>query len=107
MNSLSTPVLVDIGRRAMLSDGPRSGRVRQGRITVSARCDICAKEPGFGRSVARLGKNALKRRVKSRTPRMFRPNIQIAHTIVDGTPKRVRVCTSCLKKGKVERRVQR
>lgn len=74
---------------------------------MSARCDICAKEPTFGRSVARLGKNALKRRVKSRTPRMVRPNIQTMHTVIDGTPKRMRVCTSCLKKGKVERRAQR
>jgi large subunit ribosomal protein L28 len=72
---------------------------------VSARCDICAKEPGFGRSVARLGKNALKRRVKSRTPRMFRPNIQSIRTVVNGTPKRVKVCTSCLKAGKIERRI--
>jgi len=73
---------------------------------VSARCDVCAKEPSFGHSVSRLGKNALKRRVFSRTNRMFRPNLQTVHTIIDGTPKRLKVCTSCIKKGKVQRRAR-
>lgn len=73
---------------------------------MSARCDVCGKEPGFGRSVSRLGRNALKRRVKSRTPRMFYPNIQMVRTIENGTPIRKRVCTSCIKGGKVQRRAR-
>jgi large subunit ribosomal protein L28 len=73
---------------------------------VSARCDICSKEPSFGQSIARLGKNAMKRHIKGRTKRMFRPNIQTVHTTVNGTPKRLSVCTSCIKKGKVQRRVR-
>jgi len=35
---------------------------------------------------------------------MFRPNIQTVRTVVNGTPKRLSVCTSCIKKGKVARR---
>ena len=35
---------------------------------------------------------------------MFRPNIQTVRTVVNGTPKRLNVCTSCIKKGKVLRR---
>jgi large subunit ribosomal protein L28 len=73
---------------------------------VSARCDVCGKEPSFGKSVSRLGRNALKRRVKSRAPRMFYPNIQVVRTAVNGTPTRMRVCTSCLKAGKVQRRAR-
>ena len=73
-------------------------------VVVSGRCDVCAKEPSFGHSVSRLGKNAIKRRVKARTNRMFRPNIQTVRTVVNGTPKRLSVCTSCIKKGKVARR---
>lgn len=71
---------------------------------MSMRCDVCGKEPGFGRAVSRLGKRALKRRVKSRTPRRFNPNIQNVRTIVNGAPVRQKVCTSCLKAGKVLRR---
>jgi large subunit ribosomal protein L28 len=66
---------------------------------VSARCDVCGKEPRFGRRIKKLGKNAQHRFVKSRKPRRFNPNIQISHTVINGTPTRLRVCTSCLKKG--------
>jgi large subunit ribosomal protein L28 len=75
-------------------------------MSVSGRCDVCGKEPSFGRSVARLGRRALKRRIKARTARMFYPNIQSVRTVVNGTPTRLNVCTSCLKAGKVQRRVQ-
>ncbi len=37
------------------------------------------------------------------TVRRFLPNLQSVKILVNGTPKRVRVCTSCLKAGKVER----
>jgi len=71
---------------------------------MSMRCDVCGKEPVFGKSVARLGKNAIKRRVKARTSRRWNPNIQTVKASIDGSPVRVKVCTSCLKKGKVARR---
>ncbi|GAB2887819.1 50S ribosomal protein L28 [Streptomyces hainanensis] len=73
---------------------------------MSNRCDVCAKEPSFGNRVSRLGKNAIARRVKARSPRKFTPNIQSVRAVVDGTPQRVKVCTSCLKSGKVTRRSQ-
>jgi large subunit ribosomal protein L28 len=70
---------------------------------VAAVCDVCGKGPGFGHSVSRLGVRALKRRVRSRTPRRFDPNIQRVRANVNGTHKRLNVCTSCLKAGKVTR----
>jgi large subunit ribosomal protein L28 len=70
---------------------------------VAAVCDVCGKGPRFGNSVARTGTRALKRRVKARTARRFNPNIQRVHANVDGTPKRLNVCASCLKAGKVSR----
>ncbi len=73
---------------------------------MSQRCDLCGKEPHFGKNVARLGKNAIKRRIKARTPRRWNPNIQRVKATVDGAPKRLKVCTSCLKKGRVLRRVR-
>lgn len=72
---------------------------------MSQRCDVCGKEPGFGNKVSRLGRNAIKRRVRGRSARRFNPNIQSVRTQTsNGTPTRSKVCTSCLKKGKVLRR---
>ena len=35
---------------------------------------------------------------------MFRPNVQSVRTVIGGTPIRLKVCTSCIKAGKVQRR---
>ena len=61
---------------------------------MAAVCDICAKRPGFGNNVSHSHR---------RTKRRFNPNIQRVRAVVDGTPKRLNVCTSCLKAGKVPR----
>lgn len=57
-------------------------------------CDICGKTPGFGNSISHSHR---------RTRRRFNPNIQKLRVVVDGTPKRVAVCTKCLKANKVVR----
>ena len=57
-------------------------------------CDVCGKGPGFGKNVSFSHR---------RTPRRFNPNIQTVHAVVKGTPKRLKVCTSCIKAGKVRR----
>lgn len=61
---------------------------------MAAVCDICGKGPGFGNN-----------RPWSRkaTRRRFDPNIQRVRARVGVTPKRMNVCTSCLKAGKVSR----
>ncbi len=38
-----------------------------------------------------------------RTPRRWNPNIQRVRALVNGAPKRVHVCTGCLKAGKIEK----
>jgi len=40
-----------------------------------------------------------------RTKRRWNPNIQRVRAIVDGAPRRVNVCTSCLKANKVTKKV--
>jgi large subunit ribosomal protein L28 len=40
-----------------------------------------------------------------RSPRRFDPNIQRVRALVDGAPRRLHVCTKCLKAGKVTRAV--
>lgn len=59
---------------------------------MSAICQICGKAPRFGMRVSHSHR---------RTKRRWLPNIRKVRAIVAGTPRRLRVCTSCLKAGKV------
>ncbi|MDR0945236.1 MAG: 50S ribosomal protein L28 [Bifidobacteriaceae bacterium] len=61
---------------------------------MAAHCDICGKGPGFGNNVSHSMRH---------TKRRWNPNIQTVHTKVGGTPKRLNVCTRCIKAGKVVR----
>jgi large subunit ribosomal protein L28 len=61
---------------------------------VASVCDVCGKHPGFGMSVSHSHR---------RTPRRWNPNIQRVRAVVNGATKRVNVCTSCLKAGKITR----
>lgn len=63
-------------------------------FVMAARCDICGKSPGFGNSISHSHR---------RTRRRWNPNIQKMRALVDGVPKRVSVCTKCLKANKVAR----
>lgn len=65
-------------------------------IIVAAVCEVCGKGPRFGKSVSHS---------HVRTNRRWNPNIQRVRALVDGTPKRLNVCTSCLKAGKVTRNI--
>ena len=59
-------------------------------------CEVCGKGPSWGMNVSHSHR---------RTKRRWNPNIQRVRAVVNGTPQRVNVCTSCLKAGKVQRRV--
>ncbi|GEM_PF-292615 len=61
--------------------------------TVASTCELCAKGPSFGKSVSHSHR---------RTSRRWNPNIQTVRAVINGTPKRLNVCTSCLKAGKVQ-----
>jgi large subunit ribosomal protein L28 len=41
-----------------------------------------------------------------RTRRRWNPNIQRIRAIVDGAPRRLSVCTSCIRAGKVQKSVR-
>ena len=57
-------------------------------------CEICAKGERAGMNV---GHSHLK------TRRTWKPNIQRVRAVVDGEVKRVNVCTSCMRSGKIQR----
>lgn len=69
--------------------------MKKERIVASV-CEICGKGPGFGKSVSHSHR---------RNNRRWNPNIQRVRALVKGTPKRLNVCTSCLKAGKVTRAI--
>lgn len=70
---------------------------------MSSVCELCGKHPSFGSNISRLGKKAVKRRVKAKTKRRFNANIQRVRAVVNGSVKRVDVCTSCIKAGRVQK----
>ena len=57
-------------------------------------CEICGKKPVFGHSISHAH-NVINRK--------FNPNLQTVRANVNGTVKKIRVCTSCLKAGKVQK----
>lgn len=64
---------------------------------MAATCEVCGKGPGFGHSISHSHR---------RTKRRWVPNIQRIRAKVGdagATPKRLNVCTSCIKAGKVTR----
>jgi len=71
------------------------------------RCDICGKEPSFGNSIKRRGmakkKGGVGQKITGISRRLFRPNIQKIRVRVGGTVKRMRVCTQCIRGGKVQK----
>ncbi|MCI0488411.1 MAG: 50S ribosomal protein L28 [Blastocatellia bacterium] len=59
---------------------------------MSKRCEVCGKGPLFGNRVSHAN---------NRTSRRFNPNIQVVRALISGRAQRIRVCTRCLKAGKV------
>lgn len=57
-------------------------------------CEICGKSVTSGNSISKRG---------NRSKRTIAPNLQSVRAIVNQQPKRIRVCTRCLRSGKVQR----
>lgn len=68
-------------------------------------CSICGKRPVAGRRYVRRGlakkKGGVGRRITGVAKRRFMPNLQSIRAVIDGTTKRILICTGCLKAGKV------
>ena len=60
---------------------------------MAKRCEVCGKGPQFGNNVSHAN---------NRTPRRFDPNLQsIRVQMPQGGARRMKVCTTCIKAGKV------
>jgi len=82
--ALSIPLLPSLGSRSTPSPKVR--------VPMAAVCEVCGKHPSFGNSISHS---------HVRTKRRWNPNIQRIRAVVDGSPRRLHVCTSCIKAGKV------
>jgi large subunit ribosomal protein L28 len=65
---------------------------------MAKRCEVCGKGPQFGNNVSHAN---------NRTRRRFNPNLQeIRVQTPKGGASRVKVCTTCIKAGKVQKATQ-
>jgi len=76
---------------------------------MSKICFVCGKKPVAGRTIKRRGlskkKGGVGLKITGVNIRRFMPNLKTVRAIVDGSPKRIRVCVKCLKAGKVKKAI--
>lgn len=63
---------------------------------MARRCTICGKGISVG---IKLSHSHI------RTKRTWAPNLQRVKAIINGSPRRVLICTRCLRSGKVKRAI--
>lgn len=61
---------------------------------MSRKCDICGKSTHVGNNVSHSNR---------KTKKIWVPNLQKVKVLQNGKPKRIVVCTTCLKSGKIEK----
>ena len=61
-----------------------------------AKCAVCGKSQSNGNKLS-----ITRSHISKRTSRTFKPNIRTVKAMVDGQPKKINVCTKCLRSGKV------
>jgi len=61
---------------------------------MAKRCEVCGKSTVAGHRVSHA---------HNVTPRTWEPNLRTMKALVDGTVSRIRVCTRCVRSGKVQR----
>ena len=76
---------------------------------MSRRCEVCGKTPTAGKTIARRGmakkKGGAGRRITGTSHRRFLPNLKRVKVMLNGAVKRIRVCTSCLKSGRIKKAI--
>lgn len=61
-----------------------------------AKCEICDKSVNFGNQLS-----ITRSHISKRSTRTFKPNLRTVKAMVDGQPKKIKVCAKCLRSGKV------
>jgi large subunit ribosomal protein L28 len=63
-------------------------------MVMARKCDICGKGPVAGNKISHA---------HNLTRRRWLPNLQTVRVKIDGTPKKMKVCTRCIRSGAVEK----
>ncbi len=72
---------------------------------MSRICEICGKKPVYGNVISRRGirkkSGGIGLHVTAINRRLFLPNLQTVRALVNGGVRRVKVCASCIRAGKI------
>ncbi|HBE79889.1 MAG TPA: 50S ribosomal protein L28 [Firmicutes bacterium] len=63
---------------------------------MSNRCMLCGKDYQTGNLVSHSN---------IKTHRRWKANIRLIHAVIDGTKRKIRICSRCLRSNKVQRAV--
>ena len=76
-------------------------------MTKGRRCALCNKGPIRGDQITRRGlaksKGGVGRKITGRSKRAYNPNLQRVRAVVAGKTVRLKVCTACIKLGRVQK----
>ncbi len=61
---------------------------------MSRKCEVCGKGPMTGNNVSHAN---------NKTKRRWLPNLQSVKVLIKGKPRRIKVCTQCIRSGKIEK----
>jgi len=78
---------------------------------MSRQCETCGKKTTFGNTIARRGLPKYKGGVGLKTTginrRRYAPNLQRVRALVGESVLRIKVCTKCMRSGKLKKPVRR
>jgi large subunit ribosomal protein L28 len=78
---------------------------------MGMQCSVCGKKPVVGNQKTYRGKakylGGVGKKITGINKRVFKPNLQRIKVSIDGETLRKRVCTQCLRSGKVQRPIKR
>jgi len=76
---------------------------------MSQKCEICGKGPVAGNTIKRRGlakkHGGVGRRITGVSGRVFYPNLKKIKALLKGAVRTIKVCTRCIKHGKVTKAV--
>jgi large subunit ribosomal protein L28 len=61
---------------------------------MAQKCEICGKKPQYGNIISHAN-NTRRRR--------WNPNLRRARVLINGVRKHIRVCTACVRSGRVKK----
>ncbi len=64
---------------------------------MSLKCEVCEKKTQFGNNVSHAN---------NKTRRRWNPNIKKLRVVMKGSVKTIKICTRCIKSGKITKAIK-